>query len=144
MSHRKFNVAMMGLALLTGTFVSPALATKPTFTNQGENTTVVNSKQNIISTNNPKGITWKLDNNKAKVEKLTPVEQGRLEQFQNAIANQGMSAKDASATIGNANFKALKNRAGVYQIRLSQSNRVFFSIDRNIHTVKILQVGGHI
>ena len=143
MSHRKFHVAMIGLALLSGTFASPVLATGAKVTSQNPNPTVVNKNQNTGNSRNATAVKWKLDKSKAKFAQLTPVEQTKFDTFQNAIAKEGMSPKDAAAKIGDADFKVLNQKTGQYQIRLSKANRVTFLIDNTNHTVKILQVGGH-
>ncbi|MEO1187275.1 MAG: hypothetical protein AAFX46_22570 [Cyanobacteria bacterium J06636_27] len=57
---------------------------------------------------------------------------------------QGISPKDAALKIGDTSFKLMKSHAGTYQLSLSQYNRVFFTIDYDNHTVKILQVGGNV
>jgi mRNA-degrading endonuclease RelE of RelBE toxin-antitoxin system len=84
---------------------------------------------------------WRLDKTGAKFRELTKVEQAKFDIFQNAIANRGLSPKDAAAEVGDSNYKRLQGNQ--YQIRLSQSNRVTFLVDDQNHVVKILQVGGH-
>ncbi|VVQ14796.1 hypothetical protein PS918_05774 [Pseudomonas fluorescens] len=72
---------------------------------------------------------------------LTESEQTTFDTFQNLIKNQGLSPADAAKMAGDSNYKQLDNRFNIYQIRLSQKNRVLFEI--NDLNVKVRQVGGH-
>ncbi|MEL6457518.1 MAG: hypothetical protein AAFQ91_04610 [Cyanobacteria bacterium J06621_15] len=132
MYHHKFHVGLIGLVLLAGTFSAPAFATK--------------SSPRILTFNtiSNQTIRWKLDKSEVKIGKLTPLEKIKLHRFQNVIEKQGISPKDAALKIGDTSFKLMKSHAGTYQLSLSQYNRVFFTIDYDNHTVKILQVGGNV
>ena len=143
MSHRKLHAAMIGLVLFTGTLASPVLASPQKMVTQNADPTVVNQNQNTDSSRNATTVKWKLDMSKAKFHHLTSAEKVKFETFQNAIANQGMSPKDAAAKIGSTDFKLLNKKTGQYQIRLSKAHRVSFLIDQANQTVKVLQVGGH-
>ena len=143
MSHRKLHAVMIGLVLFTGTLASPVLASQQKMATQNANPTVVNKNQHPGISQNATTVRWKLDKSRATFTQLTNPEQKNFDIFQNAIASQGMSARDAAAKIRSADFKVLNKKTGQYQIRLSQANRATFLIDNTTHTVKILQVGGH-
>jgi hypothetical protein len=142
------SFAMIGLVLLAGISASPVLAGKPNVANNKPTPTVLNKNKKpptkaSNSNNHPTAITWTLDKSKAKFGQLTQAEQAQFDIFQNAIANQRMSPKDAAAKMGDADFKVLNKATGQYQIRLSQKNRATFIVDNANHKVTILQVGGH-
>jgi mRNA-degrading endonuclease RelE of RelBE toxin-antitoxin system len=84
---------------------------------------------------------WKLDKKGAAFFILTNAEQAKFDVFQNAINNKGHHPKEAARIAGDTDYKQLYGNR--YQIRLSQSNRVFFTINAQNHIVKITQVGGH-
>ncbi|RCJ38861.1 hypothetical protein A6769_07425 [Nostoc punctiforme NIES-2108] len=87
------------------------------------------------------GCGWALDKKGAKFNPLNKAEQSKFDKFQNAIANKGLSAKDAADEIGDSNYKKLQGNQ--YQIRLSKNNRVTFLVEDDTHTVKLKIVGGH-
>jgi len=84
---------------------------------------------------------WTLDKTTAEYNQLTNSEQAKFDAFQNAIQNQQKHPKEAAADAGDTDYKLLQGNQ--YQIRLSQGNRVTFTLDPAAQVVKILQVGGH-
>jgi hypothetical protein len=124
------------------------LAGKPNVANNKPTPTVVNNnkrQQTKLSyrIKRPTAIKWTLDKSRARFGQLTPAEQAKFDIFQNAIANEGMSPKNAAERMGDAHYKLLKGTRDQYQIRLSQQNRATFIVDNAHHKVTILQVGGH-
>ena len=114
MSTRNYcaSFAMIGLALLTGISGSSVLATSYVANNNAKQT-VVNKNQKpqsraSTSNNHPTAtaVKWTLDKNKGKATygQFTPAEQAKFDIFQNAIANEGLSPKDAAAKMGGADF----------------------------------------
>lgn len=149
MSNRNYrpSLAMIGLALLAGISASPVLAASNVANNSAKQT-VVNKNQKpqsraSTSNNQPTAVKWTLDKSRATFKNLTPAEQAKFDIFQNAIANEGMSPKDAAAKMRDADYKLLQGTKNQYQIRLSQHNRATFIVDNANHKVTILQVGGH-
>jgi len=80
-------------------------------------------------------------NAKFKAAGLTAIEQQKFDTFQNAIYHFGLSPKNAAMLIGGANYKQLDHKAGIFQIRLSLSERVIFTEKDKV--AEIRQVGGH-
>jgi hypothetical protein len=77
---------------------------------------------------------YTLDKKGAKFKQLTPAEQAKFDIFQNAIANNGLSPRQAADEMGGADYKKLQGNQ--YQIRLSEGNRATFLIQDK--KVKIL------
>jgi hypothetical protein len=87
-------------------------------------------------------LAWTLDKSGVSWDvELTQAEQSKFDIFQNAIANDNLSPRDAAQRAGDTNFKRLSD--GSYQIRLSQRARVKMYIDWGAEHVRIVQVGGH-
>ncbi|MEM8558913.1 MAG: hypothetical protein AAGG50_13925 [Bacteroidota bacterium] len=86
---------------------------------------------------------WKIDKSRAKFSRqgLTAAEQNKFDAFKIAVHQRGMHPKDAAKAAGDTNYKQLIGDQ--YQIRLSQGNRVTFTVNTTTETVHILQVGGH-
>jgi mRNA-degrading endonuclease RelE of RelBE toxin-antitoxin system len=84
---------------------------------------------------------WTLVKKRAKFIPLTAAEQNRYDVFQNAIANKGHHPQEAARLAGDTDYKKLQGNQ--YEIRLSQRNRVTFTVDDKNHVVTILQAGGH-
>ena len=85
---------------------------------------------------------WTLNDDRAKYEgQLTNAEENKYERFKEQIQVHNLNPKEAAKEIGDSNFKNL--RGDLYQIRLSQRNRVLFTIDWDNHKVFVRQVGGH-
>jgi len=85
---------------------------------------------------------WTLD--KSDVDwgvELTQSEQSKFDIFQNAIASDNLSPRDAAQRAGDTDFKRLSD--GSYQIRLSKRARVKMYINWEQQHVRIVQVGGH-
>ena len=86
---------------------------------------------------------WTVDKSNADFsmwDDLTQAEQNHWDEFQNAIANEGMHPKDAAST-WDSNYKCLQGDQ--YQIRLSRGSRATFQVDTDGQIVTVLQVGGH-
>ncbi|GEM_PF-2063546 len=139
------NTNRLFLGLLTATIVvAPLTNLKPvsaaddaaTLAGRNASSTIANTK--IIAL-----VRWTLDKKGASFKQLTPAEQRNFDTFQNAIANEGLSPKDAASRIGGANYKKLQGTKDQYEIRLSKGTRATFRVDDNNHVVKILEVGGH-
>jgi hypothetical protein len=86
---------------------------------------------------------WKFSKAGAKFKDsgLSEPEQGKFDTFQNAIHHLGLSPKNAAMLAGNADYKQLDKKTNLFQIRLSQSERVTFTVKNKL--VEIRQVGGH-
>lgn len=85
---------------------------------------------------------WTLDKSQVDWDvELTQSEQSKFDIFQNAIANDNMSPRDAANLAGDTNFKQLSD--GSYTIRLSQRARVKMWINWDRQICEIVQVGGH-
>ena len=85
---------------------------------------------------------WTYSDDKAKhVQQLSPSEEETFQAFKQLIQNEGYHPKEAAKLIGDTNFKQLDKKTNLYQIRLSQKNRVTFVI--NDKNVEIRHVGGH-
>ncbi|MCE5980023.1 RHS repeat-associated core domain-containing protein [Pseudomonas sp. JR33AA] len=86
---------------------------------------------------------WTLDKSNAqfKPSGLTEAEQRSFDTFQNAIHNFGLSPKSAASLVGAADYKQLDKKTSLYQIRLSKSERVTFTIEGKLANIR--QVGGH-
>ena len=124
----RVSAAVIGLTLLTGTLSVPAFAI---------NASII-ANTNIIAL-----VRWTLDKAGATFKQLTPAEQRNFDTFQNAIAKEGLSPKDAASRIGGANYKRLQGTKDQYEIRLSKGTRATFLVNDKNHVVKILEVGGH-
>ena len=72
---------------------------------------------------------------------LSEAEQRSFDTFQNAIYHLGASPKSAAMLMGGADYKQLDKKTNLYQIRLSKSERVTFSIEGRQASIR--QVGGH-
>lgn len=86
---------------------------------------------------------WTLDKSNAqfKPSGLSEAEQRSFDTFQNAIHNFGLSPKNAASLVGAADYKQLDKKSSLYQIRLSKSERVTFTIEGKLANIR--QVGGH-
>ncbi|VVQ19621.1 hypothetical protein PS914_06340 [Pseudomonas fluorescens] len=87
---------------------------------------------------------WNYSKKGAKFSQLTTAEQNKFDEFQNAIHNDGKSYIEAAKLLGAVRLTKTKVaiKRNTYQIRLSDSERVIFSVHDK--TVTILQVGGHV
>jgi RHS repeat-associated protein len=72
---------------------------------------------------------------------LSNAEQANFDTFQNALHNLGVHPKIAASFIGGSDYKQLDADSNLFQIRLSQSERVTFTVSDKL--VEIRQVGGH-
>lgn len=95
------------------------------------------------STSSGSGRGWTLDKSNAqfKVSGLSEAEQRSFDIFQNAIYHLGASPKSAAMLMGGADYKQLDKKTNLYQIRLSKSERVTFTIEDKRAIIR--QVGGH-
>ncbi len=86
---------------------------------------------------------WTLDKSNAQFKSsgLSEAEQRSFDTFQNAIYHLGASPKSAAMLMGGADYKQLDKKTNLYQIRLSKSERVTFSIEGRQASIR--QVGGH-
>lgn len=86
---------------------------------------------------------WALNKSNAQFKNsgLSNAEQRSFDTFQNAIHNFGLSPKNAASLVGGADYKQLDKNTNLYQIRLSQSQRVTFIVEGKVATIR--QVGGH-
>ncbi|WP_423815582.1 RHS repeat-associated core domain-containing protein [Pseudomonas putida] len=86
---------------------------------------------------------WTLDKSKAQFKSsgLSEAEQKSFDTFQNAIHHLGVSPKSAAMLMGGADYKQLDKKTSLYQIRLSKSERVTFTLEGR--QANIRQVGGH-
>jgi len=84
---------------------------------------------------------WTIDKASAEYAQLTKSEQAKYDIFQNAIQNQHKHPKQAAEEAGDTDYKLLQGDQ--YQIRLSQGNRVTFTVNPTSQVVTILQVGRH-
>ncbi|WP_449430328.1 RHS repeat-associated core domain-containing protein [Pseudomonas putida] len=73
---------------------------------------------------------------------LTDAEQRSFDTFQNAIHNFNLSPQNAASLVGGADFKVINKKLDIFQIRLSGSERVLFTIKDKV--VQIREVGGHL
>jgi len=139
---------MIGLVLLAGISGLPAFAATNVANTSTKPTVVTNNPkpQPIISygSNHPTATVgkWKLDKTKAKLGYLTPAEKTKFDVFQDAIANQGMSPKDAAKKISNAKYELVNQKSHQYQISLGKHKLATFFVDNANHKVTISQVGG--
>lgn len=72
---------------------------------------------------------------------LSEAAQRSFDTFQNAIHNFGLSPKNAASLVGGADYKQLDKKTSLYQIRLSKSERVTFTLEGKLASIR--QVGGH-
>jgi len=116
--------------------ICPAVCERNSYHWHGQWTTIPHTNQSVC------GCGWDLVKKGATFLPLNAVEQNKFDIFQNAIANTGLSPKDAAQRIGDSNYKAVRNNQ--YQIRLSRAKRVLFVVQPNQHLVIIQAVGVHL
>lgn len=85
---------------------------------------------------------WTLDKNGVTPSvPLTNTEQDHLNEFMNRLRVEDDITPEKAASGWDSNYKQLQGNQ--YQIRLSQKNRVTFTVDYDTHVVTMIAVGGH-
>ena len=96
------------------------------------------------SRSSPKAVekVWVLDESKERYKaELTKVEERKFNQFKDRLRGGKTSPKEAADELGDSNHKRIDDNINLFQIRLSQKQRVTFTVQDNV--ISIRHVGGH-
>ncbi|MGH0036520.1 MAG: hypothetical protein ACQGVK_15950 [Myxococcota bacterium] len=84
---------------------------------------------------------WRLEKSGARFRELSPAVQAKFDQFQDEIHNNGTHPREAAEYARCDGFEELSG--GLWSVRLSQGDRVYFKVHEGTGTVEIVEVGGH-
>jgi hypothetical protein len=84
---------------------------------------------------------WRIDKTHARFRDLSAAVQAKYDCFQNQVHNNGSHPRDAADYCRCDGFEELSG--GIWSVRLSQGDRVYFKLHEGTGTVEIVEVGGH-